>query len=463
MNSSLRCKCTVVAFLTPTILLLVSCGNLDSIVPVVSDSTTEADTTLNEDGRPEGWVDETHSKNAVVDYDIVFPDDKVNRLDITISAENWQIMQEDMIELYGEPGARDNTTQLQDGTRPEQMDDSRLGSPQLETNLAACSALAAGDECSLDIGIDSMTGTCTLMGEQLVCVPEGMPQNQGAGVPGERPDVPADVDGIGTPDDMTAPPTDANPGGGDGMGGLASTDNPVYVPCQIDFEGSTWWHVGIRYKGQSSLMTTWQSGIGKLPLRLNFDKFEDDYPEIDNQRFYGFDELSLTSNWSDDSLLREKVAHDIFRAAGVPAPHTAFYRVYVDFGEGPIYFGLYTMTEIPDGPMLEAQFGDDSGNLYKPTSSWVVFAEEDFDKESNSDEADYTDVQSAIAALHADRSDVVSWRAALEETMNVDEFLHWLAINTVIQNWDTYGNMAQKLLPTCRSDRRIPAYLDSMG
>ena len=26
--------------------------------------------------------------------------------------------------------------------------------------------------------------------------------------------------------------------------------------------------------------------------------------------------------------------------------------------------------------------------------------------------------------------------------LNVDEFIRWLAVNTVIQNWDTYGNMA---------------------
>lgn len=39
--------------------------------------------------------------------------------------------------------------------------------------------------------------------------------------------------------------------------------------------------------------------------------------------------------------------------------------------------------------------------------------------------------------------DAEAWRAGLEATLNVDEFLHWLAVNTIIQNWDTYGNMAQ--------------------
>ncbi len=68
---------------------------------------------------------------------------------------------------------------------------------------------------------------------------------------------------------------------------------------------------------------------------------QEEYTEIDDQRFYGFKQLSLSSNYSDNSFLREKVAADIFRESGVPAAQTAFYQVYVDYGEGPIYFGLY--------------------------------------------------------------------------------------------------------------------------
>jgi spore coat protein CotH len=100
------------------------------------------------------------------------------------------------------------------------------------------------------------------------------------------------------------------------------------------------------------------------------------------------------------------------------------------------------MTEIPDNPMLEIQFGDDNGNLYKPTSNWVSFNQDDFEKQSNEDEADWSDVEAAVVALNADRSDAATWRAGLEATFNVDGFLRWLAVNTVIQNWDTYGQMA---------------------
>ena len=39
----------------------------------------------------------------------------------------------------------------------------------------------------------------------------------------------------------------------------------------------------------------------KLPFKLDFDEFEDTYPEIDDQRFYGFKQLSFSSNCSDPS------------------------------------------------------------------------------------------------------------------------------------------------------------------
>ncbi len=49
--------------------------------------------------RPDGWVEETHGKSADPDYDVVFPQDEVNRVDITIDPETWQAMFDDMTEL----------------------------------------------------------------------------------------------------------------------------------------------------------------------------------------------------------------------------------------------------------------------------------------------------------------------------------------------------------------------------
>lgn len=368
--------------------------------PVITgDTTGDTGTDTTEVTRPAGWTEETHGKKADPNYAVVFAEGVVQRLEITITAEDWQAMKDDMTSLYGEFGVR--------------------------------------SQSDLPGGIGGITPPdMTDPGDAVP--PDGIPGGVGV-IPPEAAN-PADTVNPGN-----LPPQ--NDGGGNAGGGPVTLveQNPVWKPCTLVFDGKTWNHAGIRFKGNSSLAATWGSGSYKLPFRFDFDQFEDDYPEIKNQRFYGFQKLSLSSNYSDNSLIREKVAGDIFRDAGVPAPRNAFYRLFIDHGEGLKYFGLYTMVEIPDGPMLAAQFLDDGGNLYKPEGEGATFSiydESAFDKETHADEADFSDVLALYNAVQADRSSPETWRANLESVFDVDGFLRWLAVNTVIQNWDTYGQMS---------------------
>ncbi len=346
------------------------------------------------------------------DYDVVFPQDEVKRLDIKISPSDWQAMIDDMSEMYGEFGTGEGGVM----EIPEEM-------------CIACQGMDVGDSCTINFEGMEIEGTCSVMQSQIVCLPDDEEQIGGA------------------------PPGGAPPGGGGGQpggappgGGLTMVDrNPIWAPCTVSFEGNTWWYVGVRFKGNSSLRGSWQSGNYKFPFRLDFDQFEEILPEISNQRFYGFKKLTMSSGYSDNSLIREKVAADIFRDAGVPAPMTAFYRLFIDYGEGPIYFGLYTMVEPPYYPMLEMQFGDDGGNLYKPDGLGATFAEfdtESFVKDTNEDDSDWSDVIAVFSALHGSRDDPEIWRNNIERVLDVEGFLKWLAVNTVIQNWDTYGKMS---------------------
>ena len=51
--------------------------------------------------RPPGWDDATHGRDAVPDYDRVFAADRVNRLDITVSAGDWAAVMADMTDMAG--------------------------------------------------------------------------------------------------------------------------------------------------------------------------------------------------------------------------------------------------------------------------------------------------------------------------------------------------------------------------
>lgn len=49
---------------------------------------------------------------------------------------------------------------------------------------------------------------------------------------------------------------------------------------------------------------------------------------------------------------------------GLAISNTAFYTLYIDYGNGPEYFGLYTLVEEVDDTVIDTQFASDDGNLF---------------------------------------------------------------------------------------------------
>ena len=268
------------------------------------------------------------------------------------------------------------------------------------------------DACTVTFNGTTITGTCQDSNGSLACRPTG----GGAG------------------------------GGGGGAGGLSLLPrDPVYAPGTVTFGDKQWLHVGVRYKGNSSLAQGWSAGVRKLPLHLKFDKYKAEFPTTVDQRFWGFKDLVLSNVQGDNSFIREKLSNELFREAGVAAPRSTYYRVYVDSGNGPAYFGLYVADESPDSAFLKENFNSSDGNLYKPEGTYsnlTGFDEDSFEKKSNEEAADWSDVKAFVAALNAHRTDAAAWRAGLEKTFNPDRFMRWLAVNTLIVNWDAYGQMA---------------------
>ena len=411
-------KRTTLLILTILILTLTACaGNAAAgtsttetgAISVGVDTTDlPAGITVNESTSTyiEGWSEATHGDEVEPNYDVVFPDDEVNQITITISPENWEAMQANMTDLFGEAGSGEGYR----GGQPLMGDQPQPG------------------EGGFPKGGETPEG--------------GFPEPPNGFTPpenGERPEVPDGTSGGGHPGD-----------GGVG-GGDMTPENPMWVSATIEFEGQTWTNVGVRYKGNSSITSGWRSGTLKLPLKLDFDEFEDEYPEIDDQRFYGFKQLSLANGFNDPSFLRDAATALILEEAGLPAAKTAFYEVILDYGEVPVSLGLYIMIEVIDDTAIEQYFSSDDGNIYEGDGAAASFAastyqqiEESFEKENNEDEADWSDIENLFDVLHSDQrtSDPAAWRVELEAIFEVNGFLEWLAISSVIQNWDAYGSMS---------------------
>ena len=403
------------------------------------EAVTQAKPAQQEVRRPAGWDAATHGENVRPDYQRLFGMDTVHEIRIVIAAEQFRAMQDDLGNLVPSiPGLRGAGAGA--GGGPVAGARGGVGALDLqqlakmaEGVAAACSEKAADASCSAN-GVE---GKCTQLGPgPALCLPPAV-RDVLAGARGR---------GAGAPGAGVAPGAGAAPFAG-GPIKMISRD-PMYVPVTVHHDGRVWTRVGMRYKGNSSLMmASIGGGDGKIPFRLDFDRYEEEFPEIDNQRFYGFGKLTFSSNFNDDSQIRELFVTEVFRDRGVPAPRAAFYRVFVDTGAGPEYWGLYTMIEDPaDGAMLDAQFGGRGGNLYKPDgpgANFTQFAEEGFPKKSNQKKADFSDVEAAITALHAlPGPGNAAWRTALEARFDADLFLRWLAVNTAVQNWDAYGGMA---------------------
>jgi hypothetical protein len=373
---------------------------VEVIAASVPEDTDETEEYTDTDFETPDWTDETHSKSADPNFDEVFDDTEVKRIDFVITPARWQSMLDDMTNLYGEFGQ--NTA---------------LGDPGIGEG-----GPIIGDDGLPVLGDDGLP----ILGDDIILGDDGLP-------------IPPD-DGV-IPDDGALMPPD------EGLGMLEDVDDPIFVPAEVFYNGKEWYRVGIRFKGNSSLQSSWEQGILKLPFKLDFDEFEDYYPQIDNQRFYGFKKFSLKNNYEDKSLIREKIASDVFASAGLAVSHTAFFALYIDHGDGPEYFGLYTLVEEVDDTVIDTQFTSDDGNLYKPedgSASFIEpFSEDDFEKKTNEDDEDWSDITSLFTALHADLrvSDSATWRANLESVFNVNVFLKYLAVNGIIQNWDSYGRM----------------------
>jgi spore coat protein CotH len=215
----------------------------------------------------------------------------------------------------------------------------------------------------------------------------------------------------------------------------------TYIPCTVRYEGKTWTNVGFRFKGGSTFRSPFLLGTSqKYPFRLQMSRFAD--PATGAQRFFGFDKLTFANGALDETLMRDYLASELYRAFAVPAPKVAFYRVFLNYGTGTFYYGLFSMIEDPDGPMLAASYKSGDGNLYEPTAagaSWrETFASAGFRKETNSAQGNWQDVERAFAALNANLPDA-AWRAGFEKTFDVELFLHWLVVTAFTSPTDTHG------------------------
>ena len=206
-----------------------------------------------------------------------------------------------------------------------------------------------------------------------------------------------------------------------------------YVEAEVWVDGKQYAPVGLRLMGTKRR--------DKRNLRIRFNKFAVD------QRFHGVKRINFRNNAGDPSLIREALALELMRRAGVPAPRHSFVWVSVNGDPG----GVYTLVQQVDKKLLESYFGEDFGNLYQIERGGNLVYQgdepgqyENFDRfyelktnEVTADKSDLIELMRVLAQGDPGRD--------LPEVLDVDDWLRMLAVNSWLASMDSYPGTADNL------------------
>jgi spore coat protein H len=251
--------------------------------------------------------------------------------------------------------------------------------------------------------------------------------------------------------------------GWDGMSpeGVGYQARFPYTETAVQIAGHDAITVGLRFKGNA---TYW-----KLPSDSLKKSFKLDFNRVyEQQTFLGLKKLNINNNHFDQTQLREALSQLAYRESGVPAARTAFARVYLTL-EPTLkagnahqkvekrFLGFYTLVEQVDRGLLRRQTGD-TGSLFKPEGEVLPFLGDTWNE--NYDEAyrPRNKVKSKtirilidLARLMDERgsgftgdTDRGAFQARLEELLDIEAFLRYLAVSILIGNGDNWLFLGQK-------------------
>jgi spore coat protein CotH len=262
------------------------------------------------------------------------------------------------------------------------------------------------------------------------------------------------------PEKKADAPADVHKGAGFGL---------EFPWAHADFtaNGTALKNVGLRFKGNFTYIAS-ASGL-KRPLQIDLNRYDGD------QRWQGLGKLSLANGVTDPDRTRESLAFAVFRAAGVPAPRTAYAEITLTIpGKYDREFvGLYTLIEHVGANFLHGHFKSANGLLLKPEGlRGLDYLGEDWPPYEHryrpKGEASKRDQQRLIAFTRlVNGGDDEQFRNQIGSFLDIDEFLRYLAVNALIASLDSPLGFGHNFFMYLRPDNRfvfIPWDLDlSMG
>lgn len=139
---------------------------------------------------------------------------------------------------------------------------------------------------------------------------------------------------------------------------LENAADEEYYDCSVTVNGTTYKHVGLRAKGNTSLSMVAASDSDRYSFKIKFDEY------VDGQSCDGLSKLVLNNNYSDATMMKEALCYDMFAFLDADASLYNYARVSVN-GE---YWGVYLALEPVEESFASRNYGTDYGQFYKPDS-----------------------------------------------------------------------------------------------
>ncbi len=217
--------------------------------------------------------------------------------------------------------------------------------------------------------------------------------------------------------------------------------------------------VAIRPRGNTSRNAV------KKSWKLKFNEF------VPGREVHGLEKLNLNGHQNDPSVIRGKLAWDVFNAFGVPSPRASMARLVIN--EGSLVDDVYANVEQIDDEFLAAWFGNDTGNLYQcaykgaradlryvppgDAAAYANLGSPTYELENDSGADQHGDLADFIAFIEF--ADDATFAAEIADRFSIDNFLRSMAVDCVNGSWDNIWYGANNFFLYANPDTGVFEYI----
>lgn len=190
--------------------------------------------------------------------------------------------------------------------------------------------------------------------------------------------------------------------------------------------------VGFRLRGNTS------RNANKKSFKVSFNAFER------GKKWEGLEKMNLNGEHNDPSIMRSKMAWDMYREMGIPSSRCNHVALYIN----EEFRGLYVNVEHIDEVFVEQRMRHSDGNLYKclwpadlnykgpdPDAYKEEFwGRQAYELKTNEISNDYSDLAHLIDVLN--NYEGIDQLCELEHILDVDGVLRCMVMDVLIGNWD---------------------------